>query len=364
MKYEKNGKFFAQLRKEKNMTQQELAEYLHYSDKTISRWENGISLPDSLTLDKLSNLYNVSIPELVYGERLSKENKVNIEKTLIKDYKYLLNKNKTNKKVILLSTIIIILLIILLIFIYIYFNYIKNTVKIYNLISTDKTISTDSTLIITNDISILNISPIENSNREIIKSIKIYQIINNKEKTILYSENKNNTIREKNGFGKYDLYKLEKNDIYIDIEYEDNIKTIKLKKQMIYSNKFIIPKKIVTTYNDNNLDYKELSKDYINFLLSEGFVKKLDSYEKTEKNINITINKYYILLIFDNGKINLNYINNKEYIPITYNGINKDEIFYLKENEIKNCKKEKCSNSKDYAMYVNYYMKKYNELNS
>ncbi len=54
----------AGLRKKKNWTQQELAERLNYSDKAVSKWERGISLPDAGTLYEIANLFGVSVQYL------------------------------------------------------------------------------------------------------------------------------------------------------------------------------------------------------------------------------------------------------------------------------------------------------------
>lgn len=71
MDAKKTGAFIAQLRKEKNMTQQELGEKLFVTNKTISRWENGNYMPDIDTLQALSQEFNISINELLSGERLN-----------------------------------------------------------------------------------------------------------------------------------------------------------------------------------------------------------------------------------------------------------------------------------------------------
>ena len=70
---QKIGKFLAELRKEKNLTQEELGEQLGVTNKTVSRWENGNYLPPVEILQMLSKLYDVSINELISGERLSDE---------------------------------------------------------------------------------------------------------------------------------------------------------------------------------------------------------------------------------------------------------------------------------------------------
>ncbi len=66
----KIGKFIASLRKEKHLTQEQLGEKLGVTNKTVSRWENGNYMPDIEVLLLLSKEFNVSINELISGERL------------------------------------------------------------------------------------------------------------------------------------------------------------------------------------------------------------------------------------------------------------------------------------------------------
>lgn len=65
----KFGAFVAQLRKEKGYTQKQLAEKLLLSDKAISKYERGLSFPDIALLEPLSQILDVSISELLHGER-------------------------------------------------------------------------------------------------------------------------------------------------------------------------------------------------------------------------------------------------------------------------------------------------------
>ena len=67
----KTGKLIAALRKEANLTQEELGRKLGVSNKTVSRWENGNYMPDVETLRLLGKEFSVSIEELLDGERLS-----------------------------------------------------------------------------------------------------------------------------------------------------------------------------------------------------------------------------------------------------------------------------------------------------
>lgn len=67
----KTGRFIASLRKEIGMTQEMLGEKLGVTNKTISRWETGVYMPDIKMLKLLSEFFSVSINELLSGERLS-----------------------------------------------------------------------------------------------------------------------------------------------------------------------------------------------------------------------------------------------------------------------------------------------------
>lgn len=69
----KTGKFIATLRKEKDLTQEQLGEKLGVTNKTISRWENGNYMPDIEMLSLLSKEFDVSINELISGERFLEE---------------------------------------------------------------------------------------------------------------------------------------------------------------------------------------------------------------------------------------------------------------------------------------------------
>lgn len=69
MDQKKIGSFLKELRKQKGITQEELAEQLNVSGRTVSRWETGNNMPDISILIELAELYDVSIPEIVNGER-------------------------------------------------------------------------------------------------------------------------------------------------------------------------------------------------------------------------------------------------------------------------------------------------------
>ena len=63
------GQFIAGIRKEKKMTQAELAEKIHVTDKAISRWERGLVFPDIQTLEPLAQVLGISVLELMRSEK-------------------------------------------------------------------------------------------------------------------------------------------------------------------------------------------------------------------------------------------------------------------------------------------------------
>ena len=71
MDQKKIGSFLKELRKEKDLTQEELAEVLNVSGRTVSRWETGNNMPDISILVEIAEFYDVSIPEIIEGERKS-----------------------------------------------------------------------------------------------------------------------------------------------------------------------------------------------------------------------------------------------------------------------------------------------------
>jgi len=76
MDYNKIGNFIMTERKNKNLTQAKLAEKLFVSEKTISKWENGKGIPDTIVLPKICEIFQVSLNELLSGERFEENDYV------------------------------------------------------------------------------------------------------------------------------------------------------------------------------------------------------------------------------------------------------------------------------------------------
>ncbi len=77
----KIGTFLKTLRKEKGLTQEQLAEHLNVSNRSVSRWETGTNMPDISLLTEIAEFYDVSIPELIDGERKSTEMNEDVKNT-------------------------------------------------------------------------------------------------------------------------------------------------------------------------------------------------------------------------------------------------------------------------------------------
>ena len=98
MDQQKIGSFLKQLRKEKNLTQEQLAEALNVSGRTVSRWETGSNMPDLSILVELADYYDVDIREIINGERKSENMENELKDTLTQVAEYSNTEKKNLKK--------------------------------------------------------------------------------------------------------------------------------------------------------------------------------------------------------------------------------------------------------------------------
>ena len=94
----KIGVFLKELRKAKGLTQEQLAEVLNVSSRTVSRWETGSNMPDISMLVEIAVFYDVSIPEIVQGERESETMDKETRETAVAMAKYSQNEVKMRKQ--------------------------------------------------------------------------------------------------------------------------------------------------------------------------------------------------------------------------------------------------------------------------
>ena len=116
----KIGKYIAFKRKEQGLTQKQLAEKLNMSDKSVSKWERGICLPDVSVYLELCKILDISINEFLAGEDIPKETiEQKAEENIIQITKDNKNKQKYLKKIIkLLIVMLVVFIFITSIFIY------------------------------------------------------------------------------------------------------------------------------------------------------------------------------------------------------------------------------------------------------
>jgi len=100
----KIGKFIAQCRKNKNMTQAELAEKLNITDRAISKWETGKGMPDSSIMLELCNELDITVNELLSGEEIEMDNYNKIAEENLLEFKKI---DETKNKMLLQLEVII-----------------------------------------------------------------------------------------------------------------------------------------------------------------------------------------------------------------------------------------------------------------
>lgn len=104
----KIGKFIAELRRGKKMTQQELGDRLGVSFKTISKWENGRGMPELSSLKPLSDVLGISINELLSGEKIGEDEYINkLEENIINTIDYSDKRINEKSKVFGISLLIL-----------------------------------------------------------------------------------------------------------------------------------------------------------------------------------------------------------------------------------------------------------------
>ncbi|MBE6138128.1 MAG: helix-turn-helix transcriptional regulator [Firmicutes bacterium] len=118
VQYDEIGSFIAKLRREKNLTQKDLASKLGVTDKAVSKWERGLGCPDVSLLETLSKVLNVSILELLKGKRIDVQelNENNANEFIIETVNYSKKeKIKKYKRILLniLSCLIVTIVIVL-----------------------------------------------------------------------------------------------------------------------------------------------------------------------------------------------------------------------------------------------------------
>lgn len=123
MNQEKIGSFLSALRRAKGLTQQDLADIFHVSNKTVSKWECGDAVPEITALIALAEFYEVSVDEILKGEKIDKSKTISLEsekKNQRMRQQYFLNKREGQLKIYSLISFALMLISISLLFILVF----------------------------------------------------------------------------------------------------------------------------------------------------------------------------------------------------------------------------------------------------
>ena len=169
MNQEKIGKFIRSLRESKKMTQDNLADEVGVTRQAVSNWELGKAIPDSGILLSLSELFQVTINELLKGEKENEELE-NIALNLVDEY----NIKSLRIKRIMKISVIIITAILLTFFLY-YFVTSYNTISVYKLEGEgNKFFTYNGIMINTKQKSYIRLGELQSDNEENIEQVTLY----------------------------------------------------------------------------------------------------------------------------------------------------------------------------------------------
>lgn len=346
MDYEKIAKFLVELKSEKKLTQEALSKVLCVDRGTISKWERAVYLPSIEMLVKISEFYDVTVNELVYGARKTKDNAKDVDNVSIAVMKE--NVRKVRKLTIFFSTIIF-LLIAIMPFIYFFSNY--NSIKVYKIGGESEHFnSLNGLMIVTKKNSYVRFGMVNafNENDKVTEA-RLYYKNGDEEINLRTRENLEDLIVNKYGYDEYFSYRdVDKfmDNLYLEVKSDKYDETIKLKFRKVESND-----NFVYTLNNNVSDDESSNviDDNIPKYVRDNF--KYDSdmkvyvYEHKDGDKNITeeyssdTKNFYVMEYFDNYKIKYVYSLDVENLTVQ---ISENEK--LQKSFIYSVKAEKCLN--------------------
>lgn len=283
------GKFIAQCRKEKGLTQQELADKIGCSDKTISKWENGRGLPDYSYFGILCRTLDITTDELLRGSKTKNKNTDVLGEYLA----YKAQMDKKQKKI----KMIISCLFILVLFLLGYFINSFKKINIYSLEGQSENFTIKNGMFVKSNINtILDIGDLRSETIDYSDIQSITVAVKENDDYILVESNKSDCFSEsmlyKNNniligdYGDYEMLdKLDNKDdvsnLYLFILYKKDkelvLEKINIEMNKILSNdRFVNIKNLPMGYGESrviDLETYKKTEDYYNKLLKEGFIE-------------------------------------------------------------------------------------------
>lgn len=370
MNQEKIGKFIAKLRKEHQMTQEDLAEKLYVDRATISKWETGKYVVNPDMLLKLSKLFEVSINEILVGERSNEDNQDKINNVSLEILNDTSRKTKIIKRLISFSIISIILL--LMLFLLYYFLVTYNSIRVYIIAGeNDNFYVKDSLIVVSREQVYIDLASIKSKNKKDIELIRLYYVDNGKQKNLVTVDD--SAVLFINVFSPDELFSysevdLVKNNLFLEISYEkDKKEIVKLKTAKCFSNTRFFGNYMITNLfkkSNNNTD-----NDYNYGVIVPQFIKNNFKYDSDQ-------NQYYLETRDDGIKYHHSYIVdaelyileefNREYVDHFEYEIDDSFVIYSKitENKMDNnftydLKNKTCFYGECDLDKVNYFLDKY-----
>ncbi len=377
------------IRQERKLTQKEIGDIIGVSDRTISKWENGTTVPDLCQIRNICKKLEISPSLLIKSEKKLSDNITNLRRKIGKILNYILHN-------IFLITFILVFILLLLYFIN---NY--NSIKIYDLKYNSENISFENgylfktkvtNILIINDIKINKIkyNPIDTK-------VKLYTLVNGDKKIIYTSENLNNIYIEENKSGadllSKDVIESIKQNLYLLIETTDeNNNEYNYECQITFKEKYNNNKLLYKSYIKNNsvdtlgfpfdnlIDSQKINNkstkvmsinnNNANKLASLGYEydKENDIYFKVDENTKIEYQvktKKLVIEISDNNTTKkMSYSLNLQSVNFILLNNNCEMLVSLKYNVPLNkmeCYKGNCEN---YRSDINYILKVYREIST
>lgn len=336
----KLGTIISKLRKEKGLTQKDLADKLNISDKAVSRWETGSSSPSMEMLSRISKFFNVPLNDLITARVSTGEEDDNLVQEIIQEFTEMNKRNSKRIRTVVLATIIIVLILTITII----FTNSYNRFKVYNVSLESEEIYSVTGIYVETKIKdslyldTLKIRDYEYDETDTI-SVDLY-FLKDGEEHILQSYSSLDHIQ----FINYQSY-IEIDDLsnYFDnlylrvtiIDYKNN--------QTIYNGKL----RFIMDFSNNKIFYNEDSfntnKDRSGLRISEKEIKSIllnNGFEETnygtlsKRTKNLIIN-----YIIDSNKISINFKDNNLNYRLVYqinNGTLDVKIFNEHSIEIEN----------------------------
>ena len=374
MDQEKIGNFILQLRQEKNLSQSDLANLIPVTRQAVSRWEKGQSIPDSSTLLIISKIFDVSINELLNGERLKKEEPKKLEKIALD----MIDKNnlqsKKFKRVLLFMVLII--LILSLSFLTYYFINSYNSINIYRIEGSNENFTMQNGIFIsTKQKTYFRLGKLIHNNNIEVKNVRLYYKIYNKEKLIFEDSDADILLTDYYGYNEFfpyeDIANIIKN-LYLEINYnDDKTEILKLNIKKDFSNNALFYHK-KSVNGQSNIKEEQVfkndssEKNHIIASMKEKGKKTNDSFviDKTdqEKNILLTYFENSEEIILEVTEKNCtetwNYLFDKGYILVysKYKDQNLIERKYITFVDMNELKKSDKSIVNSFSNYINKYL--------